>query len=277
MAGTRRVLIPVAMATVLTRLWSPTAAFAPCPAALRLHPFPMPVARGLSLAASRVPVSVRRAPAPMLGLRMAATASAPSKIAGPEWSNADEYASLDAPELKADLECVTKLVDQLKVLSGKSDLEKLDALDTTVLVEMTRKSTDAAVLLMNVATFASCESSVDGSNLDARSLTAKVRAISSKMTQATQSASLAIKLAPDAKIAEFLSECPEEKFNVEHRRKMRDFTLTLAEENLITALSVDGNSAWSQLYNSISRYALPIGLRTVLLCVSVITVMRNKN
>ena len=272
MAGTRRALIPVAMATVLTRLWSPAAAFAPGPAALRLHP--SPVARGHSLSLARVPVCVRREHAPALGLRMVAAASAPSKIAGPEWSNADEYASLDAPELKADLESVAKLVDQLKVLAGKIDLEKLDALDTAVLVEMTRKSTDAAVLLMNVATFASCESSVDGSNLDARSLTAKVRAISSKMTQATQSASLAIKLAPDSKIAEFLRECPEEKFNVEHQRKMRDFTLTLAEENLITALSVDGNSAWSQLYNSISRYAFPIGLRTVLLCVSVIKVMR---
>jgi oligoendopeptidase F len=72
------------------------------------------------------------------------------------------------------------------------------------------------------------------------------------MTQATQSASLAIKLAPDTKISEYLAKCPEESFNVEHQRKLKDFTLSLAEENLITAMSVDGNSAWSQLYTSIS-------------------------
>merc|ERR1712127_700812 len=76
--------------------------------------------------------------------------------------------------------------------------------------------------------------------------------MSSKMTQATQSAALAIKLAPEEKIAEYLAQCPEEKFNVEHQRKLKDFTLDLAEENLITALSVDGNSAWSQLYSSTS-------------------------
>ena len=81
---------------------------------------------------------------------------------------------------------------------------------------------------------------------------AKIRTMSSKMTQATQSASLAVKLAPEKKIAEYLAQCPEEAFNVEHQRKLKDLTLPLAEENLITALSVDGNSAWSQLYTSIS-------------------------
>ncbi len=144
------------------------------------------------------------------------------------------------------------MTDELSELSKQIDIEKLDSLDADVLVKITRKSTEAVVLLMNVATYVSCQSSVDGSNLEARAMQAKVRAMSSKLTQATQSASLAIKLAPDDKVAAYLAQCPEETFNVEHQRKLRDFTLSLAEENLITALSVDGNSAWSQLYTSIS-------------------------
>lgn len=188
------------------------------------------------------------------GLRMVAT-SPPTQeatIVGPKWKNDDEYGSLDAKELKSDLESVSKLIDELTVLSKQIDMDKLDSIDANVLVQMTRKSTDASVMLMNVATFASCEASVDGSNLEARSLQAKIRSMSSKMTQATQSAALAIKLAPDVKISEYLAQCPEEMFNVKHQRKLKDFTLSLAEENLITALSVDGNSAWSQLYTSIS-------------------------
>jgi len=235
------------MASVLAGL-RPAAAFTP---AVRLHGSPSLTLSSSSRSKRPGLVAIKTSPA--LGLRMVAAAGpAATKIVGPEWNNSDEYAALDAPELKGDLASVSTLIEELSVLSTKIDMDKLDSLDASVLVDMTRKSTEAAVMLMNVATFAGCESSVDGSNLEARSLQATIRSMSSKMTQATQSASLAIKLAPDSKIAEYLTKCPEESFNVEHQRKLKDYTLSLTEENLITALSVDGNSAWSQLYTSIS-------------------------
>lgn len=85
----------------------------------------------------------------------------------------------------------------------------------------TKKRTEASVLLANVATFASCETSVDATNAAARALQTEVQALSSALTQAAQSASLALKLVPDTVIATYLEELPDEKFNVEHERKLR--------------------------------------------------------
>ena len=251
-ARMRKWLIPVAMASVLGGM-RPAAAFAPMTSRLHSH-VPPTLATGVSASRHASHVTLRKRRAADVAtpqLRMVAATNT-VKIVGPEWNNDDEYKSLDSAELKADLDSVSELIEDLSKLSGEIDMANLGALEADVLVQITRKSTEAVVKLMNVATYASCASSVDGSNLEARSLQATVRTMSSKMTQATQSAALAIKLAPYEKIAEYLAQCPEESFNVEHNRKLKDFTLDLAEENLITALSVDGNSAWSQLYNSIS-------------------------
>jgi len=212
----RRWILPVAMASVLAGT-RPAASFTLPPGA-RLHALP-------TLAAKSTPAALRSqlqarpgVAAPQLQLRMvAANAGDAVKIVGPEWNNDDEYSSLDSVELKADLTSVSELIDELSLLASNIDMANLDKLSADVLVQITRKSTEAVVKLMNVATFASCASSVDGSNLEARSLQATVRSMSSKMTQATQSAALAIKLAPEEKIVEYLAQCPEEKFNVEVR------------------------------------------------------------
>ena len=237
-------------AALLSALSRPGTAFLQPAARLRLAP---------ALGASphtrlRVQTRVRVADAPAARLAMVAASEGldVKKITGPEWKNDDEYSALDAPALLADLASVEKLTGELEVLAQEIDMQNLSVLNPDVLVQMTRKSTDAMVMLMNVATFASCASSVDGSNLEARALQAKVRSMSSKLTQASQPASLAVKLAPEDKITAFLEQCPEESFAVSHQRKLKDLTLSLAEEKLMTALSVDGNGAWSQLYNSIS-------------------------
>ena len=151
--------LPLAMVTVLAGL-RPAAAFAP---AVRLRVSPT-----LGLAsAGRAGRALRKA-APSRGLRMVAASEPAAKIVGPKWNNADEYKSLDATELAEDLGSVNRLIDELGALAAKIDMDKLGTLDADVLVQMTRKSTDAAVMLMNVATYASCEASVDGSNLEVR-------------------------------------------------------------------------------------------------------------
>eukprot|EP00960_Hanusia_phi_P041654 755100-Hanusia_phi.AAC.7 len=184
------------------------------------------------------------------GLRM--TLAAPAKIDGPRWKNDEEYASLDDNKMKEDIEVVEKMVEDIASLSKKLDLKNLQGIDPSVLVQLSKKATDASVILMNVATFASCESSVDGTNANARAMSAKVRAISAKLGQAAQPLSIALKLIPEEKVEQYLKELPHEEFSVKHQRKLRDFTLSLEEENLITALGVDGHSSWSQMYNTIS-------------------------
>ena len=183
---------------------------------------------------------------------VAATEVSAPKIVGPEWDNSDEYDSLSSPKIKQDLKLVENLVEEMKAISGKIDISKLDLVDTEDLVQITIKATEASILLGNVGTFASCECSIDGTNTEALALSATVRSLSSKMTQAVQPASLALKLLPDNAVERYVQRLPEEAFGVSHQRKLRDQTLSLAEENLLTALTVDGHQAWSQLHSSIS-------------------------
>jgi oligoendopeptidase F len=210
--------------------------------------------RGVLRTAAQPPLRrIPQIPALRRGAAVAPLMTAAAKtITGPQWMNTDEYASLDDAALQQDLAAVDKLTDEMTLLSAKVDLGNLDAIDVDVLVQVTRKSTEASVLLMNVATFAGCESSVDGTNKAARAVSAQIRAKGSKLTQATQPIALALKLISDDKVQEFLAACPEETFNVAHQRKLKDFTLSLDEENLVTAMSVDGHGAWSQLYTSLS-------------------------
>ena len=186
-------------------------------------------------------------------LKMAAVApiTVPT-IVGPEWNNSEEYTGLSSPQIKQDLKLVENLITEMNAISSKIDLSKLESVSTEDLVGITEKATQAGILLGNVGTFASCESAVDGTNTEALALSATVRSLSSRMTQAIQPASLALKLLPDAAVDRYIQRLPEEAFGVSHQRKLRDQTLSLAEENLLTALTVDGHQAWSQLYSSIS-------------------------
>lgn len=190
-------------------------------------------------------------PAQWLSMTASPAVAEDTMITGPSWDNSQEYASLQDPLIKEDLEQVKTLTDEIRLLAEGINLGAVDSVDSKVLVQATKKRTEASVLLANVATFASCETSVDATNAAARALQTEVQALSSALTQAAQSASLALKLVPDTVIATYLEELPDEKFNVEHERKLRDLSLSLAEENLITALSVNGHSSWGKLYSTL--------------------------
>eukprot|EP00287_Rhodomonas_sp_CCMP768_P011486 CAMPEP_0196730776 /NCGR_PEP_ID=MMETSP1091-20130531/10739_1 /TAXON_ID=302021 /ORGANISM="Rhodomonas sp., Strain CCMP768" /LENGTH=97 /DNA_ID=CAMNT_0042073841 /DNA_START=15 /DNA_END=305 /DNA_ORIENTATION=- len=84
-----------------------------------------------------------------------------TKIAGPAWDNGAEYTALDDPAILEDLDRVKTLTDVITMLTQKIDLDALDTIDGTILVEVTKKSMEARILLANVGTFASCETSVD--------------------------------------------------------------------------------------------------------------------
>ena len=130
----RRWLIPVAMASVLGSV-RPAAAFVPSSA--RLH-IPPTLATGASRSAGPATLRSKKAaaaathsyhaePRKASQLRMvAATGSNPVKIVGPEWNNDDEYTSLDSVELKADLDSVSVLIDELSILSREIDMSNLD-------------------------------------------------------------------------------------------------------------------------------------------------------
>jgi hypothetical protein len=185
------------------------------------------------------------------------TAAAPSSekkaaIVGPAWDNTPEYPSMGSAEFKADMDRVEALSKECGAMAAGLNLEDLESIDVQVLIEVSKKMDEAVILLSNCATYVSCEQSTDGGNEEARSIMAKIRSISSTLTQQVQPVSLALKLISDDKVNQFLAAMPSERFAVMHSRKQKDFTLSLAEENLVTALSVDGLNAWNQMHSAIS-------------------------
>jgi len=173
-------------------------------------------------------------------------------IVGPAWNNSDAYGSLNCEELTADLVEVERLVGELQTLCATLDVTACDTADVEVLVKVSKINQEAGILLGNVAVYANCELSVNGKSQEAKQTLAQTRSLSSKLSQAVQPHSMVLRLAPEALVQQYLEQVPEEAFAVEHARRLKDLTLSLEEENLVTALGVDGHSAWGQLYNSIS-------------------------
>eukprot|EP00854_Cymbomonas_tetramitiformis_P000681 gene681-1136_t len=155
-------------------------------------------------------------------------------------------------KLEADLAEVEELTAELQQLCQALEVSRCDDTEVAALVEISRVKQRAELSLGNVAVFANCELSVDGLNAEAKQVLARTRTLGSKLSQAVQPHSLVLRLASDTLVDQYLEQVPEERFAVGHARKLRDLTLSLEEENLITALGVEGHSSWGQLYNSVS-------------------------
>lgn len=197
-----------------------------------------------------------------------AAAGAAASITGPLWSLTEEYASLDAPALEADLAEAARLVDRLATLCDERVAPHLAAA-VTMTVEEARSLTllDALVeadalrwasttLLSNVGTYASCVASVDGTNDVAKKLVARVSERRSDASRAVKAADLFLDAATEDVVAAFLGSndaTAASTFLRGHSRRMREHTLPLNEEQMLTSYSVPGITAWGALYTDLSR------------------------
>ena len=192
-------------------------------------------------------------------LRSATTAAAEAEaavveevIVGPSWDLSAAYSALGSPEFEADVESVRGLIAQLATACAALDVEQPDATPPETLAEITRTVQQAGELLGNLSTFANCELTVDGTSPEARASIATARQLSSELSQATASHSMLLQLCSDDVAEAYTALVPEAAFGLRWERRLRDQTLSLSEETLITALSVDGHTAWATLYDNIS-------------------------
>lgn len=134
-----------------------------------------------------------------------------------------------------------------------ADIEQNAVLDN--LVSMFRDYWKANVLLRNVATYASCVSSVDGTHEGAKRMLAKVQELFAKCCTVYEPAALMLDLCGKELFEKFLETDEETRaaeFVLRHGRKMAKHRLTLEEENIVTSLSVTGYSSWGSLYSDLS-------------------------
>jgi Oligopeptidase F len=178
-------------------------------------------------------------------------AAAVGAVSGPAWDLADAYPALQSELVNQDLSKAESLIEELKSKQFTADSSN-GALSVQALSEAAEVRRDASVLVRNLATFANCELSCDGKSSEARALLAQARNLGSALAQAADPLALALRLAPADVAEQYLELQPSERFAVQHDRKLRDYTLSLSEEQLAKALAIDGHSSWGTLYSSIS-------------------------
>lgn len=199
---------------------------------------------------------------------MAATASTSvadhALITGPSWKL--EYSSVKDTVLVDDLteaESAMAAMDQMGTMlkpfvENIANLTAAEIEQNAIpdnLVSMFRHYWKANVLLRNVATYASCVSSVDGTHEAAKRMFAKVQELFAKCRRVYEPAALMLDLCSEELFEKFLETDEETRaaeFVLRHGRKMAKHRLTLEEENIVTSLSVTGYSAWGSLYSDLS-------------------------
>ncbi len=184
-------------------------------------------------------------------------------INGPAWDLSDEYARVDAPELAADLDAFDLALSEAQapneVLTAALDtVDRLEPDAAGPLIDAARSVhvtlAGARKLLGNVDTYVRCLLSVDGSRADALALQGRLEGYETRLASASQPLAQFLDRASDAVIDAYLDDerTRASTFAVRHRRQRRSETLSLAEENLISRLGIDGIHAWGRLYDQLS-------------------------
>jgi len=173
-----------------------------------------------------------------------------NSIQGPAWDLSTEYASTDAAGLEDDLSEVMRLCDAIEALNETLNGE--DRINSAQQIFKLRQQ--AAVLLQNPSVYANCLLSVNGRDVNARTLQGRLQSIQKRLGDVSEPLNQFCDLASDEEIGAYLADPDVEpaSFIVNHSRERRHELLSLNEERLINGLSQDGIHAWSRLYDSLS-------------------------
>ncbi|WP_226421836.1 M3 family oligoendopeptidase [Vibrio sp. E14] len=167
----------------------------------------------------------------------------------PSWDLSIVYNDLSDPRIQDDIALVEQCIDLLNKQSA--DCGNVEIMQNAILTNEA-----ASRLAGTVANFASCYASVDATNSEAKSLLGKMTRIFSELSQAFSPFDLTLTHADEEFILRVLDhENPDisgQAFSILNSRKLADTRLSNAEEQLLAAMSVDGKSAWGNLYDNLT-------------------------
>ncbi|GAJ76036.1 oligoendopeptidase F [Vibrio sp. JCM 18905] len=167
----------------------------------------------------------------------------------PSWDLSIVYNDLSDPRIQDDIALVEQCIDLLNKQSA--DCGNVEIMQNAILTNEA-----ASRLAGTVANFASCYASVDATNAEAKSLLGKMIRIFSELSQAFSPFDLTLTHADEEFILRVLDhENPDisgQAFSILNSRKLADTRLSNAEEQLLAAMSVDGKSAWGNLYDNLT-------------------------
>ncbi len=186
-----------------------------------------------------------------------------TEVEGPRWDLSEEYAGTDSLDLEADLVALAELLDEIDAanpvlvaaLPHARTLSRDDAADAIAAAQRVyRLSEQAARLLRNPSTFASCLLSVDSQDEGAQALQGRLQKYQKRFGDLMEPSSQFLDLVSDEVVEAYLADpaVAPSAFVVRHARRRRHELLSLEEESLINGLSQDGIHAWGRLYDQLS-------------------------
>lgn len=178
----------------------------------------------------------------------------------PAWNNATEYQNFTAPEFIQDIEQIQKNISEIQGIAGdfSQDFSSPDKPASTALIQGLQRlaglQESSTVLLQNLMAYTQMEMSLDATNTEAVKTDSRLNKLITQFKEATSSYDLYLNRTTNENLKSFLDH-PKTKtseFYWKHSRTQKDFLLSEAEENLVSALSSGGHKAWGNLYDSLS-------------------------
>ncbi|KJY89051.1 oligoendopeptidase F [Vibrio neptunius] len=167
----------------------------------------------------------------------------------PSWNLSIAYLGLDDSKIEQDVALVQQCIQILGL-----NVEKRSSV--AVMQNAILTSEAAGKLLATINTFATCHASVDAMDSEAKAMIGRVAKLSSELSQAFTPYQDTLTNAPQEFISEVLNhehgDVSGQAFQIECTRKLADTKLSVAEEQLLSAMQVDGRDAWGRMYDNIT-------------------------
>ncbi|MDD9157044.1 M3 family oligoendopeptidase [Aliivibrio sp. S4TY2] len=168
-------------------------------------------------------------------------------MTAPSWDLSIAFQSLDDPKL---VNTITSIEERILHFAADDINVNVDGLQQAII-----EKESISVQLATVGSYGNCIASVDGSNSQAKALVNQVTKLASDLSQAFSPYLDAIVNAPTECFEQVLSlndELEAQRFLLEEERKLVATRLSVKEEQLLSAMSVDGKNAWGRLYDNIT-------------------------
>ncbi|MEZ9440242.1 M3 family oligoendopeptidase [Vibrio atlanticus] len=167
----------------------------------------------------------------------------------PSWDLSIAYRDLDDAKIEQDIELIQQCIELLYLHVEKRHI--ILAMQNAI-----QTSEAAGTLLSTINTFANCHASVDATHTEAKALLGRVAKLNSEMSQAfSPYEDTLIHAEPefiDAVLEHDSADVAGQRFAIESSRKLSSSRLSVAEEQLLAAMKVDGRDGWGRLYDNLT-------------------------
>jgi len=168
-------------------------------------------------------------------------------MTAPSWDLSIAFQSLQDPKLK---QTISQLEQQIADFPQLDSDAAISQLQHAILMKEA-----ITVNLATVASYANCIASVDSANNEAKALVNHMTKLGSALSQVFSPFLDSIVNSPLEQFEQIISEnegLNAHRFLLEEERKLVENRLSVKEEQLLSAMSVDGKNAWGKLYDNIT-------------------------